>query len=71
MSFRQLFAMAVVISANCGLAACGGGGARSETAIQNTTVSKGQALIDLKQALDSGAISPADYEAQKQKILKE
>jgi hypothetical protein len=32
-------------------------------------VSKGQALIDLKRALDAGAISPAEYEKQRQKIL--
>lgn len=61
----------MLVSATCGLAACSGGGARSETAIQNTTVSKGQALIDLKQALERGAISPSEYEAQKQKILQE
>ena len=71
MTLRHLFAFAMVVSAVCGLAACGGGGARSETAIENTTVSKGQALIDLKQALDRGAISPSEYETQKQMILKE
>jgi hypothetical protein len=53
------------------LAACGGGGATSETAVHNTTVSKGQALIDLTRALDEGAISSADYERQRAQILKE
>ncbi len=71
MTSRHLFALMVLIGASCGLAACGGGGARSETAIENTTVSRGQALIDLKKALDSGVISPAEYEAQKARILKE
>ena len=30
---------------------------------------KGQELIDLKKARDSGAITPEEYEAQKQKVL--
>ncbi len=71
MNVRHLLAFALSVGAACGLSACGGGGARSETAIENTTVSKGQALMDLKQALDRGAISPSEYEAQKQQILKE
>lgn len=71
MTLRHLLAPVILLGAGLGLAACGGGGARSETAIENTTVSRGQALIDLKQALDRGAISPSEYEAQKQRILKE
>jgi Short C-terminal domain len=51
------------------LSGCGGGGAESSTAIHNTTVSKGQALIDLKNARDSGAISEAEYQRERQKIL--
>lgn len=49
------------------LAACGGGGA--DSTVHNTTVSKGQALIDLKKAYDSGAISEREYENQREKIL--
>jgi hypothetical protein len=51
------------------LAACGGGGATTKTEVQNTTVSKGQQLIDLKRALDTGAISSSEYSRQREKIL--
>jgi hypothetical protein len=49
------------------LTGCGGGGA--DSTVHNTTVSKGQALIDLKKAYDSGAISEREYEKQREKIL--
>ncbi len=49
------------------LSACGGGGADAN--LQATTVSQGQELMDLQQARDSGAISPNEYEMQKEKIL--
>jgi hypothetical protein len=51
------------------LPACGGGGSKTETKVQNTTVSQGQQLIDLKSALDSGAISQKEYEEQRKKVL--
>jgi hypothetical protein len=51
------------------LTGCGGGGA--DSTVHNTTVSKGQALIDLKKAYDSGAISEREYEKQREKILDE
>jgi hypothetical protein len=41
------------------LTACGEGGARSETSVSTTTV--GQQLIDLKKALDAGALTPEEY----------
>ena len=42
-----------------------GGGSKSET--QNPSV--GQQLIDLKVAKDHGALSDAEYQAQKAKLL--
>ena len=50
-----------------GLVTCGGGGAKSN--ITNTTVSKGQQLIDLKKALDAGAIQPHEFRKAKKQIL--
>lgn len=49
------------------LGGCGGGD--SETQIHNTTVSKGQALIDIKKAYDSGAMSQAEYDRERKRIL--
>lgn len=40
------------------------------TVTGTTTVSKGQELTDLQRALDAGAISQADYEKVRAKILK-
>ena len=61
--------MSVALSSALMLAGCGGGGA--DSTVHNTTVSKGQALIDLKKAYDSGAISEREYEKQREKILDE
>lgn len=49
------------------LAGCAGGGADSETNVRTST--QGQELLDLKAALDAGAISADEYEDQRQKIL--
>jgi hypothetical protein len=51
------------------LAACGGGGSTSNTAVTNLSVSKGQSLIDLKKALDSGVITQSEYDTQRRAIL--
>ena len=40
------------------------------TVTGTTTISKGQELTDLQRALEAGAISPADYEKVRAKILK-
>jgi hypothetical protein len=58
-------ALAIVLGMS--LSACGGGG--GPTTVQNTTVSKGQQLMDLKEALDKGAITQDEYDAQRKKIL--
>jgi hypothetical protein len=61
--------LAAALSSALMLAGCGGGGA--DSTVHNTTVSKGQALIDLKKAYDSGAISEREYEKQREMILDE
>jgi hypothetical protein len=68
MSGRALM-MGIALCGALMLAGCGGGGA--DSTVNNTTVSKGQALIDLKKAYDSGAISEREYEKQREKILDE
>ena len=56
------------------LTACGGGGSKSETKTESRmtveTTTKGQRLTDLKKALDAGAISAAEYEKERKKILE-
>ncbi len=52
-----------------GVTACGGGGADVKSEITTTTV--GQQLIDLKKALDSGAMTQQEYEQQRKKILNQ
>lgn len=59
--------VSIVLLAFVFLPGCGGGGASMKSDL--TTVSKGQELLDLKKALDAGAISPAEYEKQRKKIL--
>ena len=62
----------VVLGLSAMLVCCGcvglsfGGGTKTET--QKATV--GQQLIDLKNAKEAGAISDAEYEAQKAKLLQ-
>ena len=46
-----------------------GGGTRTTHETNKATV--GQQLLDLQKARDSGAITPAEYEAQKAKVLRE
>ncbi len=50
-----------------GVVACGGGGADVRSEVSTTTT--GQQLMDLKKALDSGAMSKEEYEKERKKIL--
>jgi hypothetical protein len=50
-----------------GLAGCGGGGAEMNSQISTTTT--GQQLLDLKKALDAGAITQEEYDKERKKIL--
>ncbi|MGE0154021.1 MAG: hypothetical protein AB7R90_15505 [Reyranellaceae bacterium] len=49
------------------LAACGGGDDDAKPQL----TSRGQQLIDLQRAYESGAISRRDYEREREKVLKE
>jgi len=69
---RMTFPKALGILALCivfllGVVACGGGGA--EVKSQVTTTTTGQQLIDLKKALDAGAITKDEYDKERKKIL--
>ena len=50
-----------------GLAACGGG---AEVRSEVSTATVGQQLMDLKKALESGAMTQQEYEQQRKKILE-
>jgi hypothetical protein len=57
----------IMILLTCGaLAAC----SSTEVVTPTMNVSVGQQLIDLKKARDSGAISQAEWDQQKQRIIK-
>jgi len=60
--------LALSVMLLCG--GCIGGlnlGGGSKTEVRNPTL--GQQLIDLQKARDSGAISPAEYDAKKAELL--
>ena len=50
------------------LAGCGGGGADVQSSIHTQT--EGQQLLDLKKALDAGAISKEEYERMRTRIIE-
>jgi Short C-terminal domain len=50
-----------------GVVACGGG-AEVKSEVSTTTV--GQQFMDLKKALDSGAMTQEEYEKERKKILE-
>jgi hypothetical protein len=54
-----------ILLACCALAAC----SSTEVVAPTMNVSVGQQLIDLKKARDAGAISQAEWDQQKQRII--
>jgi len=69
MPFTRTAVLVAALMAPAILVGCGGGGARSETSVQNISVTKGQQLLDLKRSFDAGIISKSEYERQRQAIL--
>ena len=67
MKFRLEMLIVIAVLA-MSLAGCGGGGAEVRSEVTTTTV--GQQLIDLKNALDSGAMTKSEYEQERRKVLK-
>jgi hypothetical protein len=65
---RALFIVSVIALIPM-LSGCGGGGAKMESDI--TTTTKGQQLLDLKKALDAGAINEKEYERLRKRILED
>jgi len=64
---KQLVLLGLCALLLLGIAACGGGGAEVRSEVSTTTT--GQQLIDLKKALDSGAMTQQEYEKERKKIL--
>jgi len=50
------------------LGGCGGGGAEIQSSIHTTT--EGQQLMDLKKALDAGAMSKEEYDRLRTRIIE-
>ena len=63
---RSVLAAVVLIAVTT--AACGGGGARTEV---SAGPSRGQELIDLKKAYESGIITKEEYDKQRKKVLNQ
>ncbi len=67
---RLILVVCLSAAAACGVTGCGtdlrvGGG--SKTIHQNATL--GQQLLDLQKAKEAGALSDAEFQAQKAKLL--
>ena len=65
-----IIAVIIAIGLATGVSGCGGGGAKTQTQTDIRTTTKGQELLDLQKAYESGALSQKEYERQKQKILE-
>jgi hypothetical protein len=64
----RALAMCAVVGAVVSMASCVGVNGSTENKVQPTA---GQQLIDLKTALDRGAITQAEYDRKKAQILAE
>lgn len=66
---RTILSIVSVTALFATLVGCGGGGAKLQSDI--TTTTKGQQLMDLKKALDSGAINQEEYDRLRKKVLED
>jgi hypothetical protein len=66
--FMRVFSLFLASLLCVFLTGCGGDG--TDTQVSTTSVSKGQELMDLQAARNSGVITPQEYESQKSKILE-
>jgi hypothetical protein len=67
---RLSVSLVLVLSASAAATGCGSSSRANVTVTGTTTVSKGQELLDLKRALDEGAISQRDYDKVRKIILE-
>ena len=66
---KNMGMIGILLVALTGMSACGSGRSKQTTTVTTTTT--GQQLTDLKAALDAGAISQAEYDKKRKKILKD
>jgi hypothetical protein len=65
MTRKNFASLVLAFAAATTLAGCG-----SSTEVQQTSVSQGQELIDLKKAFDSGAINQKEYDRLREEIIR-
>jgi hypothetical protein len=66
---RLTATLVLALSAGATATGCGSSSRANVTVTGTTNVSKGQELLDLKRALDEGAISQRDYDKVRKIVL--
>jgi hypothetical protein len=66
----RTFLTAIALALLLGLSGCGSSSKANVTVKGTTTISIGQELLDLKRALDEGAISQRDYDKVRAILLE-
>jgi hypothetical protein len=66
----RTFLPAIALALLLGLSGCGSSSKANVTVKGTTTISIGQELLDLKRALDEGAISQRDYDKVRAILLE-
>jgi hypothetical protein len=67
-SSLRISGLLAAVALAAAVAGCGGGSAEVKSV--TTTTTTGQQLIDLKKALDAGAITQDQFDKEKARILK-